>query len=102
MSGFWQKGESVKRMDWIASTEDVRAMWNLSQSDEAAFERWLALYGAEKFTAGAKSERERIIKLLEEHMPNSSDHDFVGCECEYPTNNWYNSHIIALIKGEQK
>lgn len=45
-------------------------------------------------------EQKRIIKLLEEHMPNSSDHDFVGCECEYPTNNWYNNHIIALIKGE--
>lgn len=48
------------------------------------------------------AERERIIKLLEEHMPNSSDHDFVGCECEYPTNNWYNNHLIALIKGENK
>ena len=51
---------------------------------------------------GAEAERERIIKLLEEHMPNSSDHDFVGCECEYPTNNWYNNHLVALIKGENK
>lgn len=50
----------------------------------------------------AEDERERIIKLLEEHIPNSSDHDFVGCECEWPTNNWYNDHLIALIKGENK
>lgn len=50
---------------------------------------------------GTVKERSRIIKLLEEHMPNSSDHDFVGCECEYPTNNWYNNHLVALIKGEK-
>ena len=50
---------------------------------------------------GQQREKERIIKLLEEHMPNSSDHDFVGCECEYPTNNWYNNHLVALIKGEK-
>lgn len=54
------------------------------------------------YKAGVQAEQERIIKLLEEHTPNSSDHDFVGCECEYPTNTWYNDHLIALIKGEQK
>ena len=54
------------------------------------------------YSLGVRDEQERIIKLLKDHMPNSSDHDFVGCECEFPTNTWYNDHIIALIKGERK
>lgn len=89
MSGFWQKGQPVERMDWIATTEDVRAMWNLSQSDEVAFDRWLVLYGAQKFTDGAKFERERIIKLLEADRHIWRERIALVA-------------LIALIKGENK
>ena len=52
---------------------------------------------------GAENERERIIKLLEEHTPQPNDHDFVGCESdECPVNQWFHIHLIELIKGEQK
>lgn len=83
--------------DWYMGY-GVKGRAELAEVEGNAFDRYLL----ERDAKVAKATEERIIKLLEEHMPNSSDHDFVGCECEYPTNNWYNNHLIALIKGENK
>lgn len=52
------------------------------------------------FERGIEVARERIIKLLEEHYPQPNDHDFVGCDCDEAGHDWYNKHLIALIKGE--
>lgn len=58
---------------------------------------------------GRAIERERIIKLLEEHIPIEDNYNMEsscrGCDWEWAwngeVNDSYENHIIALIKGEK-
>lgn len=58
---------------------------------------------------GRSQERERIIKLLEEHIPIEDNYNMEsscrGCDWEWAWNGEVNdsheAHIIALIKGEK-
>ena len=57
---------------------------------------------------GADEERERIIKLLEEHTPYSTYEENVATECDgcdwqwnYLNDSRHQDHLIALIAGEK-
>ena len=69
----------------------------MSEQSESYMNGWRAGYHN-----ATLAERERIIKLLQEHAPQPNDHDFVGCESdECPVNQWFHIHLIELIKGQQ-
>jgi hypothetical protein len=60
-------------------------------------------------TIGAKHEQERIIKLLEKHIPIEDNYNMEsscrGCNWEWTWNGKVNdsheAHLIALIKGDK-
>jgi hypothetical protein len=57
------------------------------------------------YEQGIKTERERIIKLIETHTIEVDEEGWTYCpSCNWEANRGagFEQHLIALIKGEQK